>query len=82
MIETKRTLKNNCEEFMGDIEKKLLSLGLVPPCVRIVVTSDEPGHRLGSPGASQAVAPAVSPLISIRGRRRLTCPIRICSKMR
>jgi hypothetical protein len=35
MIETKRTLKNNCEEFMGDIEKKLLSLGLVlPPPVK------------------------------------------------
>ncbi len=65
--------------------RKLASYaGLVPspPCVRIVVTSDEPRHRRGSLGASLAVAPAVSPLISIRGRRRLTCPIRICSKMR
>jgi enamine deaminase RidA (YjgF/YER057c/UK114 family) len=33
--ETKRILKNNCEEFMGNIEKKLLSLGLVlPPPVK------------------------------------------------
>ena len=35
MKETKQTLKNNCEEFMGNIEKKLLSLGLVlPPPVK------------------------------------------------
>jgi enamine deaminase RidA (YjgF/YER057c/UK114 family) len=33
--ETKRIPKNNCEELMGDIEKKLLSLGLVlPPPVK------------------------------------------------
>jgi hypothetical protein len=33
--ETKPILKNNSEEFMGNIEKKLLSLGLVlPPPVK------------------------------------------------